>query len=448
MIQLRPYQLKFVADLRGAFRAGHRRVLGVCPTGSGKTACASAMVAGAIANGHRVLFAAGRRELIDQTVAALAAAGVTDVRIIQAQRDEGRPDAPVIVGSVQTLCTDRWLTALPQCQFGILDEAHHGAASTWAELVRSQPEARWVGLTATPCRSDGRPLGDLFDTLVTGPSVSELTDLGHLVSCRIWAGPSTLKPGELAMAPLAAYQRFAPGQRAGVYCRDVAHAEAELELFRAAGIPSDVVTGSMPAKRRASALDAWRTGEILVVTSVGVLTEGFDLPALGTAILARRFGHVGQYLQVAGRILRPFSGKREALLVDLTGCAHEHGPVALDREYSLTGKAIGGGARESFGHCAACGFMFLYGPRTCASCGAEIPVRPCAAPRDTGAGVAELAPARPRAPWVSALLARFEGTCRDCKQWFPRGTPVYSTSGERGSIRHQRCPVRAAVAAP
>lgn len=448
MIQLRPYQLKFVADLRGAFRAGHRRVLGVMPTGSGKTAASAAMVAGAIANGHRVLFAAGRRELIDQTVAALAAAGVTDVRIIQAQRDEGRPDAPVIVGSVQTLCTDRWLTQLPRCQFGICDESQHSVASTWSDLIKSQPEARWVGLTATPCRSDGRPLGDLFDTLVTGPSVSDLTDLGHLVPCRIWAGPSTLKPGELAMAPLAAYRRFAPGQRASVYCRDVAHAESELELFRAAGVPSDVVTGSMPARRRAAALDAWRAGEILVVTSVGVLTEGFDLPALGTAILARRFGHVGQYLQVAGRILRTFPGKREALLVDLTGCAHEHGPVALDREYSLTGKAISGGARESFGHCPTCGFMFLYGPLTCASCGAEILVRPLAAPRDTGAGVAELAPARPRVPWVSALLARFEGTCRNCKQWFPRGTPVYSTSGERGSIRHQRCPVPATAAAP
>jgi len=447
MIDLRDYQVRFLADLRSAFAAGHRRVLGVSPTGSGKTVCAAAMAVGAVERGGRVLFAAGRRELIDQTAATFAAAGLADLRVIQGKRDDGPPDAPVIIGSIQTLCQDRWLGALPQVGLAILDECHHGAAATWADLVRSQPGARWAGLTATPERADGKPLGDLFDVLVPGPTVRSLTDAGRLVPCRIWAGPSTLKPGELAMTPLEAYQRFASGRRAAVFCRDVAHARAELAVFHGADVSCGLVTGAMPDTQRAATLAAWRAGDTLVVVSVGVLTEGFDLPELGVAILARRFSHAGQYLQVAGRILRPAPGKSEAALVDLTGCAHEHGPVELEREYSLTGRAIGGGARDSFGHCSACGSMFLYGPHACPHCGAEIPVRPRPAPRNVNAGVSELTPARPRIPWVSALLAKYDGHCAKCGGWFPRGTPVYSVAGKRGSTRHQRCPLPS-VASP
>jgi superfamily II DNA or RNA helicase len=440
-LQLRPDQVEFIDAIRAAFRGGARRVLAVAPTGMGKTVCATHMIGGAVALGNRAMFAAGRTELIDQTAATLRAAGLDDIRIIQADRDEGRADAPVIVGSVQTFSSPRWRGLVPLVQLLILDEAHHCGADQYGSLVLEQPEARTVGLSATPERADGKPLGDVFDALVSGPSVAALTDAGHLVRCRIWAGPSTLKSGELAMTPLEAYQRFAAGQRAGVFCRDVAHAEAELACFTAAGVPAAIVTGAMARRRRAETLQRWRDGDILVVTSVGVLTEGFDLPQLGVAILARRFNHVGQYLQVGGRILRPYPGKTEAFLIDLGGCAHEHGPLELERAYSLTGRAISGGAREAFGHCRACGSMFRYGPSRCPHCGEEIATRPTPPPRSVDAGVTELTPARARIPWVSSLLAKRDGHCAKCARWFPRGTPIYWTSGKRGSARHQKCPL-------
>lgn len=438
MIELRDYQLRFIADLRAAFVGGAQRVVGVAPTGSGKTVVAAHVIASALQLGHRVLFAAGRRELIDQTARTLRTAGVDNLRIIQAQRDEGDRDAPVVVGSIQTLTMPRWLGALPPFELGILDECHHAVAATWAELVSARPAARWLGLTATPERADGSPLGELFETLVPGPTVAQLTALGHLVPCRVWAGPPSLKPGELALTPLDAYQRFAAGQRAGVFCRDVAHATAELELFRAAGVPADVVTGTMAGARRDAVLAAWRSGELLVVTSVGVLTEGFDLPELGCAILARRFNHAGQYLQVAGRILRTAPGKTGATLVDLTGCAHEHGPVEIEREYSLTGKAIRGGNRDAIGQCRDCGSMFSYGPSRCPHCGAEIPIRARAAPRNTDAGVSELGAVKPRQLWWSQLQAKREGFCGRCGRWFPRGTAIRWAKGQRA--QHQRCP--------
>lgn len=443
----RPYQLRDLDRLRAAF-AQHRSVLYVGVTGSGKTVLASMAMRSAIGRGNRCLFLAGKTELLDQTVDKLNRAEVTDVRVIQAKRDIGPSDAAVTVASIQTITTDRWRDRMPPAELVILDEAQHGPAQTWAGVMRHYEKARWLGLSATPERASGEPLGDLFETLVVGPSVRELIALDCLVPCRIWAGPATLKPGELAMTPLEAYQRFAAGQRAAVFCRDRAHARAELAVFQAAGIPSSVITGEMPASRRRETLAAWRAGDVLAITSVGVLTEGFDLPELGVAILARRFNHPSSYLQAGGRIIRTAPGKTGATLIDLTGCAHEHGPLELDREYSLTGKAIrNAAARDAFGQCRACGTMFLYGPRTCAECGAEIPTRPAVAPRSVGVGVAELGTARPRTPWVSTLKAKRDGYCRKCGRWFPKGTPIFFTQGEAGNARHQICPAPALMSA-
>jgi superfamily II DNA or RNA helicase len=403
------------------------------------------MIYGAMQRGHRSLFAAGRRELVEQTVLALRGAGIADIRVIQASRDEGRPDAAVIVGSIQTIAQPRWLDTLPKVQFGVLDEAAHGAASTWVDVLRSQPDARWVGLTATPERADGKPL-ELFETIVCGPSVRSLTDLGHLVPCRVWAGPADLKPGQLAMTPLEAYLGFGSGDLAAVYCRDIAHARDELAVFRGAGIAADIVTGSAGRgdTPRDEVIARWRAGDIRVVTSVGVLTEGFDLPKLGLAILARRFNHAGQYLQVVGRILRTAPGKTSSTLVDLTGCAHDHGPPDLERIYSLTGKAISTTSRESFGQCLACGSMYVAGPRACPHCGAEIPVRSAPLPRSVGAGVTELGPARLRSEFVVTIASKYRGTCAACGGGYQRGDQISWATVARVA-RHQRCPAAAQI---
>lgn len=447
---LRDYQLDDVERIRAAFRAGNRAVLYVAPTGSGKTALAAHVLRAAAALGNRGLFAAGRTELIDQTVVTLARAGVTNVRVIQAKRDEGDPDAPVIVGSVQTLSAVRWRGQVPKVKLIVLDEAHHAPSDQYGSIATDQPGAHLLGLSATPERQDGRPLGDRFTALVAGPSVRQLTDAGYLVPCRVWAGPSDLKSGQLALTPLEAYQRFAAGARAAVFCRDRKHAAAELDAFIAAGVSAALVIGTMSGRRRNDILQRWRAGDIHVVTSVGVLTEGFDLPVLGCAILARRFGHAGLYLQVAGRILRTAPGKSEATLVDLAGSAHLHGPPDLEREYSLTGKAISGVLREAFTQCAECGSMLRSGPTRCPHCGAEIQVRARPLPKSVSAGVSELAPARPKSPWVTRMQAKRDGHCKACGRWFPAGTPILWTEGTRGA-RHQRCPLpslpSAAVAA-
>lgn len=429
----RQYQLDLIERARAEFRAGKRRVLCVAPTGSGKTLTGAYMVRGAVEQGLRVLFAAGRIELIDQTRNAFLQAGITDVRVIQGARDEGPADARVIVGSIDTIVARQ----LPPIQFGILDEAHHGNSRTWSALIDSQPEARWVGFTATPIRSDRKPMGDVFDALVIGPSVKQLTAAGHLVPCWAWAGPPTLRSGELALTPLEAYRRFSAGRRAAIFCRDVRHAESELAEFRSAGVPAGLITGAMPKRQRAAMLDGWRSGEILVGVSVDVVTEGFDMPELYAAILARRVRHIGRYLQIAGRVLRPAPGKTSAVLVDLSGCAHEHGQPDFEHEYSLTGEAISTVAKDLIRQCPECGSIFTAGPTQCEYCGFVFLVRSAPLPRSVDAGVSEI-PAAPRREYVVSIVSKYRGVCVECKKPIGRGDPIWWATVAK-KARHQRC---------
>jgi len=443
---LRPYQLQAIDALRAAYQRGKRAPLLVAPTGSGKTIIASSIIQSAHARGNRSLFVAPRRELIGQTVRKLADAGIWDVRVIQAANDTGRPDAPVIVGSIQTLTLPRWLGHLPQADLVIADEAHHMAADQWGQLATAYPTARWLGLTATPERADGRPLGDIFDDLIVAASVAELTALGNLVPSRVYAPPSELKAAQTALDPVDAYQQHGSGQLAVVFCVTVEHAELTVAEFTAAGIPAAVITGKTPPAQREATLAAWAAGDIRVVANCGVLTEGFDLPALSVCILARRFGHAGLFLQCVGRVLRPAEGKTQATVVDLCGSVHKHGPPEMPREYSLDGKAISGVKRDAIRQCMSCGSVFMAGPAACPQCGAMLPRRAAELPYSTGVGVVDIAtlPKVPTRSYTLSITAKYAGRCRACGERFPVGTQLYWTEGQRP--RHVECPSAEAVA--
>lgn len=181
-LALRPYQVDVIAELRRTIAGGDRRVLLVAPTGSGKTIIASAVVANAIAKGRRVLFLAHQRELIQQAAGKLWEAAGVDAGIVMAGF-ETRPGQAVQVASIPTF----WHRAFrgrtmdkPEADLVVVDEAHHARARTYEQIVAAYPDACILGLTATPCRGDGRGLGNCFDALVECPSVQELIDLGVL----------------------------------------------------------------------------------------------------------------------------------------------------------------------------------------------------------------------------------------------------------------------------
>lgn len=322
---------------------------------------------------------------------------------------------------------------------GILVHNCHGiVADTFRDVLQRYPGVRLLGLTATPTRGDNKPL-EVFDDLVIGTTIRELTELQMLAPCHVLRpAPGAVGSNEIAIDPVTAYRRYAAGQRAGVFCLTRKQATEYAEAFNAAGIAAAVVTAT--TRDRRAILERFAAGEYRVLVSVGCLTQGWDDPGCAVAILARKPNHIGLWLQICGRVLRPHPDKREGLIVDLCGAFWDHGPPDRDDlEYSLTGKAIRGAARDSFAQCRTCGSMFLSGPRLCPHCGAELPVKPMPPPRVVGVDLQD-APVQRRTPWVSALAAKRDGRCRRCGQWFPRGTAIFYTQGEWGSERHQKCP--------
>ncbi|MBA3844909.1 MAG: DEAD/DEAH box helicase [Actinobacteria bacterium] len=345
-------------DLRASYRSGKKSVCLVLPTGSGKTVVAAAVVKATVARGRRALFVAHRVELLGQSVTKLETAGLTNLRLIRAEHDIGSGDSPVTVASIQTLSTERWADKLPAADLVILDECHRGVAVTYRRIVAAYPDAHILGLTATPQRGDGVGLGEVFDGLVIGPTVRELTDLGHLAPCRVFAPTRTLSAGQLATSVTDAYHMHARAQRAVVFCVDVAHSKAVADELNAAGVVAASIDGDMPDAVRADILRRFRAGEIRVVSNVQIFVEGFDDPGVAVCILARKIGHVGVYLQCVGRILRPAEGKTSATVVDLCGSALEYGAPDLERFYTLEGDGIRTSDRVAVRQCMTCGACY------------------------------------------------------------------------------------------
>lgn len=437
-MNLRPYQTRAISALRAEYTAGRRAPVLVLPTGAGKTVVAAEVIRSATSRGRRVLFLAHRAELIAQSVAKLSAAGVDDVRIIQAAADLGSRTAPVAVASIPTLT--KWGDRMPEADLVIFDECHHTVARTWARIAERYAGASILGLTATPQRGDGKAIGDIFDSLVVGSTVAELTALGHLVPCRVWAPPQILESAQLTVSPLAAYLDHAPGQRAVVFCVSVEHAERVAAEFNAAGISAGTVDGAGSATARRDTLAAFASGRLRVVCNVHVLTEGWDCPGAEVCILARKPQHAGTFLQMVGRVLRPAPGKTTAMLLDLCGSVHDHGPPEMDREFSLDGKGIKKVDRDAIRQCGTCGAVFLAGPAACPGCGATAPRREVRLPEAIGGELVDLStlPKLPPRSFTLSITAKFPGRCRACAGRIATGDQIYWAKGQQP--RHAECP--------
>jgi len=353
-MQLRPYQEAAVAALRRAYATGHRAPLLVMPTGAGKTQVFTYITAAMAQRGRRVTILVHRRELIAQASRKLDQAGVPH-GIIAA----GTPatNAPIQVASVQTLI--RRLEDTPAPDLIIIDEAHHAVAGSWGKILDHWPNALRLGVTATPARLDGRGLRDNFDVIVHGPTVSDLTAAGYLAPSKLYAPPikadlSTIptRAGDFASDAAAAamdkpsitgdaidhYRRICPGAPAIAFCCTTDHAEHVAAQFRSAGFSSAAILGTTPIAQRDQQLKDLASGAIQILTSVDVISEGTDVPAVTTAILLRPTASLGLYLQQVGRILRPAPDKANAIVLDHVGNIHRHGWPDDVRTWSLDSK--------------------------------------------------------------------------------------------------------------
>jgi DNA repair protein RadD len=330
-VESRRYQNRAARTVETAWAEGIRSVLLVAPTGSGKTRMGDMLV-----SSRRTLWVAHRRELVTQALGRLRETrGSSGVGAVMPGEPES-PLAPVQCGTVQSLVARgrRFDVDLV-----VLDEAHHYLAEEWRALVDAYPKAKFLGLTATPERKDGEPLGDIFQRLVVAASYSELLTDGFLVPTRVYQPPKNLG-NDLALAPLDAWAKYAEGSRTFVFSQLVATAYSTAQQFRDHGVIAQTIEAETALRERKETLEGFRSGRIRVVTNVYALTEGVDVPEARAVVLARSFGHVGGYLQVVGRVLRPAAGKPDAIVIDLCGATIRHGLPTQDRIYSLSGRAI------------------------------------------------------------------------------------------------------------
>jgi superfamily II DNA or RNA helicase len=264
----------------------------------------------------------------------------------------------VQIASVQTLwarCVRTDKAPLPRAELIIVDEAHHIAAQTWRKILEAYPNARRIGLSATPCRSDGRGLGNYFDELIEGPQIPELIVQKHLVPTVYYApdepdlrGVET-RQGDYVVNQLANrmnrddlvgdivsnWHKLAQGRKTLVFCVDVAHSAHVRNEFVKSGVRAEHVDGSTPKTERDAILARLASGETQVVCNCMVLTEGFDLPAIGSIMLARPTKQIGLFRQMAGRGLRPAPGKTNLILIDHSGAVYRHGLLEDRVEWTL-----------------------------------------------------------------------------------------------------------------
>jgi superfamily II DNA or RNA helicase len=413
--ELRPYQLKILADIEDAFRAGHRRPCVVAPTGSGKTVMFAELIRGERQAGGRALALAHRRELITQTSRKLAAA-----RVLHGIIMPGEPSWPMLdvqVASVPTLLARgirRETMALPPADLGIIDEAHHTPAASYLEICAAYPDTRWVGFTATPERGDGRGLGGFFDVLIEGPQVAELIELGHLVGTRTYApanpdlaGVET-RQGDYVTSQLEDrmdraklvgdivqhWHKLGEGRKTVVFAVSVGHSVHIRDAFLEAGISAAHIDGKTPREERDATLAQLAAGEIRVVTNCMVLTEGWDCPDVGCIVLARPTKKMGLYRQMVGRGLRPAPGKADCIVIDHAGAVHRHGFAEDHVEWTLdpdnravNASAAAHGAPGEPGsrivECSNCGALRTAG-EPCGACGFKPEPRPRYVPHVDG----------------------------------------------------------------
>jgi len=364
---LRDYQSTLKQQIFESWRDDNRDVLAVMPCGAGKTVV---MASVADTLGQPSIALAHRAELVAQISLTFARGGMrhriiapkATVAAVEAYHFESfgksliDQDGRFAVASVDALlrrADDPFLKRLALWQ---MDEAHHVLPDNkWGKIVdivraAAGPRVRGLGWTGTPSRTDGRSLcarsGGVWGSLVCGPSMRELIDVGHLCDYELYGLPQSvdvsgvsISGGDYNRAQIGArakssaivgdvvahYLRLAAGLAGVTFACSVEMAVDHAKAFRDAGVPAAVLSAKTADTERASIIRAYRNGELLQVCNVDVLGEGFDLPAIRVVSLARPTISFPLYVQQFCRGLRPSDGKRLGLILDHAGNARRHG---------------------------------------------------------------------------------------------------------------------------
>lgn len=349
MIHLRPYQVETLERARSAYRSGAKRVILQASTGAGKTAMASRVVKNATEAGRRVLYVVHRDEILRQTAAVLA----SPTLLTAGGKALPIPPGTVTLASIQTLARRE----IPEHDLLIVDEAHVNYEQQ-KRIQAACPNAKALLLTATPVRTDGKPLADIADAIAEGPAMAWLVEQGYLVPARFYGAPSPdmhdvpVRRGEFDAVKMEeayratrlvgsvpdAWRKHAAGRRTILFAAGVNHSLDCVKALTMAGVRALHVDGNSSALDRATAFEALRDHSIDVLCNVGLAIEGLDLPAIECVYWARATASLAIYLQGTGRGMRPSPGKTDLVVIDGGGNVYRHGLPEQARSWTLEGK--------------------------------------------------------------------------------------------------------------
>lgn len=330
MFVLRDYQQCFLDCLLE--KKSH--TVGVLSTGGGKSVILAKMARHFVELGESVQIWVHRNLLVSQLTQTLSREGF-EPGVIQGSTKLRY--GPVQIASIQSLAR-RDPAKIPKPDRVIIDECHHfSATNTYAKLIDTYQPRQIYGLTATPCRSDGQGLGDLFEELVQGPSASELIDLGALCPFVMLGCASALtgiegkkRAGDYAAEDLfnqldsntlngdlaRDYKRHIPGKKVIVFCLNKAHAEEVAAKYNQENISAATLLDHHSDKERTEILNLFERGSTRALVVVSIPTEGFDCPSTDAVQIAYKTISITKWLQSIGRALRPSTGKDMAYILD------------------------------------------------------------------------------------------------------------------------------------
>ena len=339
-IKLFDYQEDMKERIEKALRL-HRSVMAQMPTGTGKTYLLTAVIDSFVSNNpkEKVWIVAHRRELvsqIDETVRKFHSYSV--------------PNTSSLLSSVKAMSIQWLMRHYDEIEeepgMIVIDEAHHALAKTYKEMWERFPNAKFLGLTATPCRLNGKGFTDLFDVLVQSWSVPEFISKGRLATYDFVSiksdgvthllidslqkrgadGDYQNKEMDMLLNKKPSIERlyrsleeFGKDRKGIVYAININHAQKITKLYQEHGVKAIAIDSKTPATERQQDIEAFKKGDIQVLVNVDIFSEGFDCPDVEFVQLARPTLSLAKYLQMVGRGLRVAKGKKNCVIIDNVG---------------------------------------------------------------------------------------------------------------------------------
>ena len=339
-IKLFDYQEDMKERIEKALRL-HRSVMAQMPTGTGKTYLLTAVIDSFVSNNpmEKVWIVAHRRELvsqIDETVRKFHSYSASNTSSLLLS---------VKAMSIQWLMR-HYEEIEEEPGMIVIDEAHHALAKTYKEMWKRFPKAKFLGLTATPCRLNGKGFTDLFDVLVQSWGVPEFISKGRLTTYDFVSiksdgvtqrlidslqkrgadGDYQNKEMDMLLNKKPSIDRlyrsleeFGKDRKGIVYAINISHAQKITKLYQEHGVKAIAIDSKTPATERQQDIEAFKKGDIQVLVNVDIFSEGFDCPDVEFVQLARPTLSLAKYLQMVGRGLRVAKGKKNCVIIDNVG---------------------------------------------------------------------------------------------------------------------------------